>query len=106
MPAAQAMDYVKCEAMQKAMTRVRSNGELAKENAGYAWDDEISEKFCGPRPPGYGTKETRAHLICSMNAQKQKRATGDKIRAMNAAYAEATKDLTKIQADYEAEGCY
>ena len=75
-PAAQAIDYVKCEAMQKAAERASSAAFDAYRAAHY----EAEKQF--------GLSKARA------------------IAEADPAYKKAEQRLNRIQADYDAEDCY
>ena len=94
MPVAQAMDYVKCEAIQNASGRVTAakDAEFQKlltshlEAAGCM---DISDRL--------------NHLYCKEDVLKSDAAF---IRASDELERRYEIRLAKIQADYEAEGCY
>jgi len=96
--AAQAMDYVKCEAMQMAYGRASNalNSE-SYENA-RAVRKQHQTQFCG------GPQKS----ICN-KCDDGRKVVEDYERFLsdyNKATAVYTKRMEKIQADYEAEGCY
>ena len=76
-PTAQAVDYVRCEAMNKAAGRARSTVNAVLEMAYYKADIQ-------------GESPAKARS----NAEADPR------------YKEAMQRLERIQADYKAEGCY
>ena len=76
-PTAQAVDYVRCEAMNKAAGRARSSANAVLEMAYY-----------------------KAEIKGESSAKARSRAEADP------GYKEAMQRLERIQADYKAEGCY
>ena len=103
MPAAQAIDYVKCEAMQKAATRLEvSMYEKAKEAreaivspAFKKFLSECSNKFSG---------NSRKALKCVGPKISPYEAEGNAARdAVLSTYAAR---IAQVKSDYEAEGCY
>ena len=83
-PAARAMDYVKCEAMNKMYSRVNASMSAAideateafkKENGGFAFEDED--------PEGHARWKSQMYEVALPYEKK----------------------LDKIIADYKAEGC-
>ena len=101
MPAAQGMDYVKCEAMQKAAARVRVTRKQKLTEAGLADVKEQIKELCGEDQE---TPLKRA-LTCDNGTKfepdrARMRETMEKVAAIYDMREQ------KIQADYEAEGCY
>ena len=94
-PAA-AMDYVKCEAMNKAAARVRVSDSQEIRRLRIAYNSGRSDTCQGI----YDAARTR----CT-DAYEAKH-----LEAHNKAVAEVEADndarLAQIQADYKAEGCY
>lgn len=88
-PGAQAMDYVKCEAMQKALDRLLASkdSELAQAH------DEIVMTAMHARQPGVPISELKPAFDRRDSVQKTIR---DKYQPR----------IDKVRADYEAEGCY
>ena len=78
MPAAQAVDYVKCEAMQKALGR-------ANNTAFKVWRDA---RIIAELDLGLNGKEASAAAKASPE------------------YKKALMRIDRIQADYDAAGCY
>ena len=108
MPAAQAMDYVKCEAMQKALERItnsrdRGSSEIWKRNL-----KEMRVKNCGPEPSaldaGYSLDKKFAWYDCTKAAYKREYDNLKMAQQAELASLEAT--ARKVQADYDAAGCY
>ena len=93
-PAA-AMDYVKCEAMNQAAARVRVSRKQAANDAGRAALVAAQEQKCGPR------NSSMSYLKCANSA-----GFSEVRAARSEASVEFNERLAKIQADYEAEGCY
>ena len=104
MPAAQAVDYVKCEAIQKAAVRVRGSmdwqpalkaelrrREVAKCGEGSSWRDQ--------HPSFLAYMECR-NSVFLWKTDAERAAWIDEYQAPMKAR------LAKIEADYEAEGCY
>ena len=101
MPAAHAMDYVKCEAMQNAIYRVTSAKAKASSKAGLAEASRQIKEQCGAkqelplkRPE---TCDNGIKVVLDFSRVNQARKE-----------AEAMNDirLSKIKADYEADGCF
>ena len=92
------MDYVKCEAMQKAYERVGS--KQAEKERQIAVREELRDEFCGgPQTTGWwlykcddGRKVVQDQDRCWSELAKRQEPVD--------------KRLAKIKADYEAEGCY
>ena len=107
-PAAQAMDYVKCEAMQKAMQRVMNSREQKSSDI---WESNLRAlniKECGPEPtaldPGNIGDKWLAWSDCTSAAYRREY---DNLKtAEQLALKEFDAKAKLIQADYEAEGCY
>ena len=97
-PAA-AVDYVKCEAIQKAAARIRISRDSAADTAGDAYESAAKEKACGPYTG------SSSYLKCEIEFLKISR--WDEIKAVREkATREFDERLAKVQADYQAEGCY
>ena len=101
-PAAQAVDYVKCEAMQKAAGRVNADIRSYKKTINTRYREQATTEICGP-----GSAIQAAWYDCAWGHGL------DKILARWSELKEAdpvlkAKELRaqKIQADYDAEGCY
>ena len=100
-PAAQAIDYVKCEAMQKAAARVRVTRKQKLTEAGTADVKEQIKEQCGE------DQETplKSGLTCDNGTKfEPDRARMREVMEKVAAIYDMREQ--KIQADYEAEGCY
>ena len=108
MPAAQAMDYVKCEAMQKALSRVRNSRE---QESSAVWKSNLRAveiRECGPKPSpidsDYTTDKMFAWYDCSKATYRRE---FDNLKIMQQeALAVFDAKAERIQADYDAEGCY
>ena len=103
MPAAQAIDYVKCEAMQKAATRLEVSmyekaNEARKAILKPAWKkfwSECSNEFSG---------NSKKALKCAETKIAPYKAEGNAARdAVLSTYAAR---IAQVKSDYEAEGCY
>lgn len=97
-PAAQAVDYVRCEAMQKAMYRLeaRKNQLLSRTNF-YQFGLEIA-KACQHL-------DGSAYNECSEKEGKRVESTPD-FQANRRERDQLSKRMEAVQADYYAEGCY
>ena len=109
-PAAQAIDYVKCEAMQKAAARVEASQKKAVQPYIQALKGPILEEECGKIPdyledPDNFTERMRVYEACTKPGG---RAFTRIVAALEAVpeMVEMTARLEKIKADYEKEGCY
>lgn len=94
MPAAQAVDYVKCEAIQKALVRVTAGAKAD-------W-----EKLFTSHSEAAGCmdmSDRRDQLLCQREVLNSDVAFKRAIDELGPSYE---KKLAKIQADYEAEGCF
>ena len=111
-PAAHAVDYVKCEAIQSAAARVRVSMEDQVSAAGSRASNLFFIENCGAPMAELlatsGVKELSERqkelLACNSATYKQSR-----VKVVEAQAAERMKvnaRLAKIQADYEAAGCY
>lgn len=87
-PAA-AMDYVKCEAMQNAMTRLMAQRSEHRLHA--IWGDRDAQEF-----------EQCGFSLCAEYKEDRKRT----IAFANSVTKPFNERLAKIQSDYKAEGCY
>ena len=101
MPTAQAMDYVKCEAMQKAGARLEISmntqaSEARKAIVGPAFQ-KVQEE-CMAEFSGMEVFKCMEPKIAPYEAE------GDAARdAVIASYAPR---IARVRADYDAEGCY
>ena len=101
--AAKSVDYVKCEAMQKALKRV-TNTRLQQATA--VWDSNLRAvkiKECGPRPSMSDKKYDRWYW-CTNDAES--REFENLKEAQQLAMKKIDAQLEQIEADYKAEGCY
>jgi len=110
MPSAQAMDYVKCEAMQKAASRVEAAQKKAVQPYIRVLGDPIIEEECGKSPdflkdPDSYDERKRVYFECRKPGG---RAFTRVLAAIEAEpeMVEFTARLEKIKADYKKEGCY
>jgi len=107
---AQAVDYVKCEAMQKAFGRVTASAEQAEKDAWREIMKRYEETNCGVKPStmsvDYTTKKVLAWYDCASAA----RTSNSKQMQAELASDPNTMSLraraAKIQADYNKLGCY
>ena len=97
MPAAQAMDYVKCEAIQKAMSR------LSVQKNQLTDDNSFAEKIVADCR--YLKPDRAAVLACQDAGLKQYLASPER-ESHNQKLKQINTRLDKVQADYEVEGCY
>ena len=115
MPAAQAVDYVKCEAIQKAAERVRRSEDAQVKAAGKAARNAVLLENCGVTSDQIWTivmttdsdqrsEEEKAALACEKPQLPEIRRVVPAAKA--AARERIAQRLAKIEADYQAEGCY
>ena len=103
MPSAQAMDYVKCEAMQKALQRVE-NSRRHESTEGFKSNVRAMQiRECGPMPK-FSDKQS-AWYDCASAAYNGK-PFDDLLILQKEAVALLDAKAKRIQADYDAEGCY
>ena len=96
-PAAQAMDYVKCEAMQKAMSRLSvQKNQLTGD---ISWAEKIVADCRYLKP------DRAAVLACQKAGREEYQASPER-QAYRQKLKQINSRLDKVQADYEAEGCY
>ena len=114
-PAAHAVDYIRCEAMQKALSRSRFlEGEVVSELRSRFRIQEAA-KICGPKPAasrsgtwGSLINEDRAWSKCKDDLIWQP-MTQSRIEAMVASspqYLRATQRTREIRSDFERNGCF
>ena len=89
---AQAMDYVKCEAMNKAAGRIRVTAEEVRDTERDAYRAQKLDDLCGDN-----SKCKRDNWRHGWNEGLE---AGEKAAAVQLAR------LEQIQKDYQAEGCY
>ncbi|MDA7436719.1 hypothetical protein N8654_03435 [Synechococcus sp. AH-601-B19] len=98
---AMAIDYVKCEAIQGAGQRLR----VAKASkAQTAWKTEYrltEERNCGKRDVLNPSYDALSWLKCA-NASDQSSAASAEAKVE----AEYDERIAKVEADYQAAGCY
>ena len=104
MPAAQATDYVKCEAMNKAYGRLLERKDKAKLEAQKA----VREEACGSKVEAQLAQlEGDNTLLDRYYACTSEWAYGPAaVAAGEAAMAKVQVQIDKVKADYDAEGCY
>ena len=118
-PAAQAVDYAQCEAMQKAVARMiytrdeeasraRRESNARFENTPKKGYIEVTAE-CREKFPGYplsGDKEARRKCVTDGlmgSAGPMIQAGNDAAAAVRAKWAPR---IAKVKADYQAAGCY
>jgi len=116
MPAAQAVDYVKCEAIQKANERARQSSRAIYDNLRSQYFPSIKEEICGPEPDFFSfdsSSDPLGYSQASLAWTQCETFNSDEIYAQLRAlmnvdpdYKKAKARVAKIQADYDAEGCY
>ena len=104
MPAAHAVDYVKCEAMNKAYGRLLERQDQAKLEAQKAVREEAcGNKFEAQLEQAKGNDAPlKRYYACTSEWAYGPAA----IAAGEAAMAEVQVQIDKVKADYDAEGCY
>ena len=101
MPAAQAMDYVKCEAMQKAATRLKVSMNTQAKEARSAIVMPAMKKLqaeCSAKFSGMEVFKCIGPKILPYEAE------GDAAKAT--VIEKYSARIARVEADYEAEGCY
>ena len=115
MPAAQAMDYVKCEAMQKALERTRESHSLTYRTLRSQHFSSIKEEICGPEPnilsfnssdPLAYSQASLAWTTCESNNNSEIYSQLHALMNADPDYKKVKARIERIQADYKAEGCY
>ena len=97
-PAAHAVDYVKCEAMQKAYERASYSFQSASNKIALAIRKQHQTQFCGgPQEAIYSKCDDGREVV-----EEYERFLSDYDKATTV----YTNRIEKIQADYDAEGCY
>ena len=92
MPAAQAVDYVKCEAMNKAAGRVRVTAERERVKSRDEYRAQKLQALCGDDP--------------KCKRDNWNHGWDEGLAACKAAEAAQLARLDQIRKDYEGEGCY
>ena len=103
MPSAHAVDYVKCEAMQKAQSRIqtsiRQNRSEREDALDYA--AKLAHMKCGS-PRGSGDDEPPAEWkACVLPILKK-----HDVPLFNKELQQLDNHAARIQADFDAAGCY
>ena len=120
-PAAQAVDYVRCEAMQGALQRTnRQLNSYEKE----LWVNALEQariEYCGEKPDAveqakkllsgaedYDPNATISWMRCTNGGESWKliRTRAKTLNQPDAQLKALEARAAKIQADYAAEGCY
>ena len=102
-PSAHAVDYVKCEAMQKAQSRIqtsiRQNRSEREDALDYA--AELAHMKCGS-PRGSGDDEPPAEWkACVLPILKK-----HEVPLVNKELKQLENRAAQVQADFDAAGCY
>ena len=101
--AALAVDYVQCEAMEKAYGRTASRANDARVAAHTAYEDSVAEASCGKEPPMYESGWVHwvecKRKVVDIQVLREASAAGEK-----AEQAYSSK-LEKIKTDYQEAGC-
>ena len=95
-PAVDAMDYVKCEAMQSAIERTAREAVIGSKRVYSEWLEADYLARCGVANPS-----SLSELQCANAGDNE---PGIKIAAVYK--AQQINRLNKIKADYQAAGCY
>tara|TARA_B100000674_G_scaffold475209_1_gene468034 strand:- start:2486 stop:2848 length:363 start_codon:yes stop_codon:yes gene_type:complete len=103
--AALAVDYVQCEAMEKAYSRASASAERAKSNARIAYERSIAEIECG-KEPQIGKPAWTDYQKCKLSAVYSSQAMKSAQAAGNKAMQEYQPRLEKIQKDFQDAGCF
>ena len=102
-PSAHAVDYVKCEAMQKAQSRIqtsiRQNKSEREDALNYA--AELAHMKCGS-PRGLGDDEPPAEWKACVLPILKKHDVPIVIQELK----QLENRAAQVQVDYDAEGCY
>ena len=101
MPSAQAIDYVKCEAIQRAAARLKSSMDaeaLAAQNAIVLPAMDRAQSKCSAK---FVNNEV---LNCISIRIAKYEAEGD--RAREEVFKKYVPRVDRVLADYEANGCY
>ena len=101
-PAAQAMDYVKCEAMNKAAERIRGSMEKAQKKVS-AERYMAKRDACEYQREKFGYSSTMTERCNESWETANSKEWEEKKEAVLVLYSER---LAKVQMDYDAEGCY
>ena len=101
-PAAQAVDYVKCEAMNKAFVRASYAKKQLWGSSYRSAKKQVEEEKCGPEPESF----SKEWFDCSTSTTREENQRVQDIAGSNPAYVAAKERIEKIKADYVAEGCY
>jgi len=102
-PSAHAVDYVKCEAMQKAQSRIQNSIRQNKSEREDALDyaAELAHMKCGS-PRGSGDDEPPAEWkACVLPILKK-----HEVPLVNKELEQLENRAAQVQDDYDAEGCY
>lgn len=94
-PAANAVDYVKCEAMNKTAVRLRLTRDREAQAAGIRVREVLHAAECAELKG-----DTNAWLECADRTGYE-----EALEASQAVKADYSERLAKIQADYQAAGC-
>ena len=120
-PAAHAVDYVRCEAMQGALQRTNRQLNSYKKELWVNALDQARVEYCGEEPDpveqakkylsgadDYDPNLSSSWRACAYRGESAK-LIGTRAKALNQPDAQLKAleaRAAKIQADYAAEGCY
>ena len=106
---ASAVDYVKCEAMQNANSRLLA---IAEQEEKAVWKEVLSKyeiQSCGQSPdplkPGYSTQRMFAYFDCTSAAYGRNYDAMKKELGSDPRIAEPRARAARVQADYKKAGC-
>ena len=103
MPSAHSVDYVKCEAMQNAQSRIQTSIRQNKNEREDALDyaAELAHMKCGS-PRGSGDDEPPAEWkACVLPILKK-----HDVPLVNKELKQLENRAARVQADFDAAGCY
>ena len=112
MPAAQAVDYVKCEAMQKAMSRLKTRQRQLQDPSRHVALNRKTSMMCKHlrrKYGNYGTPEYKekypAYDKCKA-AERKKIISSPEFQSDKQELNQIPQRIAAVQTDYEAAGCY
>ena len=103
-PAAQAVDYVKCEAMQKALSRIQGSARKEIEEAQSAFLKPALSKVSIDCIYNHKVKGYDFSFECTNDLNKPILKQAETL--VEPIMAKWEPQIAKVEADYEAEGCY
>lgn len=109
--ASQAVDYLQCEAIDKAYAKARGRLNIAEADAGYAAIMQLRLQYCGPNP--LRTAETlasgkwNAYDKCNrdLGSAKWYEQKYQNLMNQDARYKAAKKNLDRIRSDFKKANC-